>query len=72
MGKFAVVVMLPDQEDAPPERVDFASREFDTWQEAIELMAVVEEKVPNWRLVTFCHVEDLPMLMEGPKPDDSA
>lgn len=65
MGRLAVVVMLPEPGDDPM-RLDFVSREFDGWAEALELMAEVEVRAPNWRLVTFCHVGDLPMLMEGP------
>lgn len=65
MSKFAIVVMLPEPKD-DPKRVDFLSREFDSWDEIPELMNEVEEKIPNWRLVSFSHVEDLPLLMEPP------
>lgn len=64
MSRFAVVVMLPD--NGTPDRVDFTSREFDTWTEFASAMEQLEADVPTWRIVTVCHVEDLPMLMEGP------
>lgn len=57
--------MLPEPLD-DPSRVDFVSREFGSWDEIPALMAEVEERAPNWRTVAFCHVEDLPLLMEGP------
>lgn len=65
MGRLAVVVILPEAPDDPT-RLDFVSREFDTWGEAIELMAEVEKNEPRWRLASFCHIEDLPLLMEPP------
>jgi hypothetical protein len=65
MSNFAVVVMLPNNKEDPMQ-VDFAAREFTSWQQVPGFMAEVEAKVPNWRLVSFCHVEDLPMLMEPP------
>lgn len=63
MGKFAVIVMLPETEQT---RVDFAHREFDTWQEFAQIMTDADEKQPAWRVVSVCHVEDLPMMMEAP------
>lgn len=65
MSRFAVVVILPQPVD-DARRVDFASHEFDTWDEALGLMAELEEQEPKWRVVSFCHVEDLPLLMEPP------
>lgn len=67
MAPFAVVVMLPDAGD-DPFRVDFQSRTFTTWMEFGAAMEQLEAAVPNWRLVTVCHVEDLPKLMEPPEP----
>lgn len=66
MNRFAVVVMLPEPSDDPG-RVDFVSREFDSWDEVPGFMAQVEERAPGWRIVAFSHVEDLPLLMEGPE-----
>lgn len=64
MSRFAVVVMLPEAEAG---RLDFNSREFDTWAEFAEFMEEAEKVLPSWRIVSVCHVEDLPMLMEpGP------
>lgn len=63
MGKYAVVVMLPETEQT---RVDFASREFDTWEEFAAIMTDADQTEPGWRLVSVCHIEDLPMMMEGP------
>jgi hypothetical protein len=70
VARFAVVVMLPPPAD-DEQRVDFVSREFDTWPEFAEAMAEVEEKSPSWRVVSVVHVEDLPLLME-PGPDFGA
>lgn len=64
MKRFAVIVLLPEGDD--PARLDFASREFESWDEVPALMAEVEEKQPGWRVISFCHVEDLPMMMEPP------
>lgn len=61
--KYAVVVILPETEQT---RTDFASREFDTWQEFADMMVEADEKAPGWRLVSVCHIEDLPMMMEDP------
>lgn len=65
MSKFAVVVILPAPEDDAT-RMDFQSREFDTWTEFAAFMEGMDVEIPGWRLVSVCHVEDLPMLMEGP------
>lgn len=65
MSRFAVLVLLPEAEDA--QRMDFASREFDSWDEVPGFMAEVEAAHPRWRAVTFTHVEDLPLLMEPPE-----
>lgn len=61
----AVVVMLPTPTDDAA-RVDFVSREFTSWDEVPAFMAEVEERAPGWQVVAFCHVEDLPLLMEAP------
>lgn len=66
MGKFAVVIMLPDDPDNPMQ-ANFATQEFDSWGQIATALARVDREVPNWQLVTFCHVEDLPKLME-PSP----
>lgn len=63
MGRFAVVVMLPETDQT---RTDFATREFDTWDEFAALMVKADEVEPRWRLVSVCHIEDLPMMMEHP------
>jgi hypothetical protein len=60
-----VVVLLPEPEDGAA-RMDFASREFDTPDELAALLTEIEERVPTWRVLTICHVEDLPLLMEPP------
>lgn len=62
--KFAVVVMLPETDD--PQRVDFISREFPDIESMVSALQELETNMPNWRLVTFCHIEDLPLLMEEP------
>jgi hypothetical protein len=77
MGRFAVVILLPD-DPADPSRMDFISREFDSWREVPDFMSEVEEREPKWRVVSFCHVEDLPLLMEpsdfigGPPAESTA
>ena len=70
MGRFGVVVLLPEPADGEP-RMDFVGREFDDWAEVPGLMAELERVHPGWRLVSFCHVEDLPLLCEPP-PDPTA
>lgn len=63
--RLAVVVLLPD---TVPGREDFVSREFSAWEEVAAMMAQLEAAEPGWRLVSFCHIEDLPLLMEPPEP----
>lgn len=63
MSKFAIVVMMPENR---PHIMDFVSREFDTMDEVADLLKEVDEKEPKWRLISFCHTEDLPLLMEPP------
>lgn len=63
---FAVVVMMPEPEDDST-RVDFQSREFSEWSEFATFMAGMDVVMPNWRIVSVCHVEDLPLLMEPPE-----
>lgn len=63
MSRFAVVALLPEPADGAP-RMDFVSREFETWDEVPAMMAELEAAHPAWRVVTFAHVEDLPLLME--------
>lgn len=65
---FGVVALLPEPPDDRT-RADFVSREFTSWDEVPAFMAELEEKHPAWRAVTFCHVEDLPLLMEPPDAD---
>lgn len=67
MSRFAVVALLPEPADGAP-RLDFASREFDTPEDLAALVADLEEHQPGWRVLTVCHVEDLPLLMEPPDP----
>lgn len=55
--------MLPETDAT---RLDFNSREFDDWTEFAAFMAEAEAAMPNWRLVSVCHVEDLPRLMDPP------
>jgi len=69
VAKFALVALLP-QDETDPTRMDFVSREFETPQEVADLIAELELRMPKWRAVTICHVEDLPLLMEPPKASD--
>lgn len=64
-AKYALVALLP-QDETDPGRVDFVSREFETPDEVASMLEELESRVPNWRAVTICHVEDLPLLMEPP------
>lgn len=63
-----MVVVLPE---STPGRADFVSREFDELAALAPLMAEVDVKCPGWRLVSVCHVEDLPLLMEPPVESDN-
>lgn len=63
MGRLAVVAVLPEDPDDPT-RVDFVSREFDTWDEITQACAAMEAAYPKWQVVSFCHVEDLPLLVD--------
>lgn len=65
MGRLAVVALLPEPTD-DANRADFASREFDTWEEFAAMMRDLDTAYPTWRVVTVCHVEDLPLIMEPP------
>ena len=64
-ARFALVALMPEPKD-DAQRMDFVSREFATPQGVADLIAELEEKVPNWRAITICHIEDLPLLMEPP------
>jgi hypothetical protein len=66
VSKFALVALLPEPKDDAT-RADFVSREFDTPAQIGAAIAELEEKVPGWRVLTICHVEDLPLLMEPPE-----
>jgi hypothetical protein len=65
VSRFAVVALLPEPADDAT-RADFVAREFETWEEVPAMMAELETAHPAWRVVTFAHVEDLPLLMEPP------
>lgn len=60
-NKFAIVVLLPESVN---NRLDFVSREFESLSEIQPILKEVEEKAPNWRVISFCHIEDLPLMME--------
>jgi hypothetical protein len=66
MSALALVALLPEPEDDAA-RMDFAMREFKTPDEVGDLLRELEERCPKWRVVTICHVEDLPVLMEPPE-----
>lgn len=68
MGRFAVVALLPENTAG---QLDFAGREFDTWAEFATAMEELDLDQPGWRVVTVCHVEDLPLIMEPPAPEGS-
>lgn len=65
MSRFAVVALLPEPADDKT-RMDFVSREFDTVDEIAAALHQLEDQYPKWRVISFCHVEDLPLLMEPP------
>lgn len=69
-ARFALVALLPEPAD-DAQRMDFASREFADPAEIADLIAELEAKVPKWRVVQICHVEDLPLLMEPPAQKES-
>lgn len=60
-NKFAIVVLLPEEVNT---RMDFVHREFESLSEVQVILKELEEKVPNWRVISFCHIEDLPLMME--------
>jgi hypothetical protein len=62
---FALVALLPEPTDDRL-RLDFVSREFESPADVAGLIAELEAAYPKWRVVTICHVEDLPLLMEAP------
>jgi len=64
--KFAIVALLPEPTDDPT-RADFISKEFETGDEVGQAINELEEHYPKWRIISICHIEDLPLLMEGPK-----
>ncbi len=63
MAKFALVALLPE---SLPGRLDFVSREIESIDDIAQIVAELEEKAPSWRVVSFVHIEDLPLLMEDP------
>lgn len=65
MSRFALVALLPEPADDAT-RMDFVSREFDTIADITGALEELEAKVPNWRVISFCHSEDLPLLVEPP------
>lgn len=67
MSRFALVALLPEPADDKT-RMDFVSREFETAEEIGAAVAQLEFVYPKWRALTICHTEDLPLLMEEPKP----
>lgn len=69
MTRYALVALLPQPADDAT-RLDFMSREFDTTADVALLLDELEANVPGWRVVTICHVEDLPLLMEPPAPPE--
>jgi len=65
VSKFAVVALLPEPIDDKM-RMDFVSREFETEEEVGLAIKELEVIHPSWRVLTICHTEDLPLLMEKP------
>lgn len=63
-GPFAIVTLLPEEAAT---RMDFASKEFATIEEVGAVLAELEASAPNWRVISFVHVEDLPLLMQEPE-----
>jgi hypothetical protein len=64
-ARFAVVALLPE---AVSDRMDFVSREFGSLDEIADALKELEATCPNWRVISFVHIEDLPLLMEPPRP----
>lgn len=69
--RFAVVALLPEPAD-DQSRMGFASREFESWDEFAVFMKELDVAHPKWRVVTVCHIEDLPLLMQPPDGMKSA
>jgi len=54
--------MLPKAES--PEDLDFVTQEFDSIEEIVVILLHLEETYPEWKIISFCHVEVLPLLIE--------
>lgn len=67
MSRFACVVLLPDTIEG---QADFLSREFDTLDQIVDAMRELEARNLKWRVLSFCHIEDLPLLMADPKESE--
>jgi hypothetical protein len=65
VSRFAVAALLPEPPDEPT-RADFVSREFDSFDEIADALRQLEAAHPRWRIISFVHSEDLPLLMEPP------
>lgn len=60
---FAINVLLPSE----PGRMDFATHEFETWEDLVDLLRQLDSSAPNWQAITIIHIEDLPKFIEGPQ-----
>lgn len=58
-----MVALLPE---AVAGRADFVSTEFENPEDIGELIAHLEASEPGWRVLSICHIEDLPLLMGDP------
>lgn len=61
--ELAVVALLPESVAG---QWDFASRETHGWDDLVASLKELEANAADWRVITICHIEDLPLLMEPP------
>lgn len=64
MSQFAVVALLPE---VIPGKMDFGSKECEDIDGVCKAIKELHEHGTPWRMITVCHIEDLPLLMEPPK-----
>lgn len=61
--KYAIIALLPDAHNG---KMDFVGKEFETGEQVGQAVNELEQAYPQWRAITICHIEDLPLLMQDP------
>lgn len=44
------------------------TREFDTWEEAVEAMMALPDQLTTWQAITVYRTEDQPRMLLGAEP----